>query len=92
MKVDFMYEKPLDEIVTEVLRMETIMESEQEALMTQIGKEIKKAVQDNLPKSDSTEHKHMKNDVKVTVSGKKKQACTLDITLTPTTSTSCPTA
>ena len=41
MKVDFAYEQPLDELVADVLRMETIMESEQEGLMKAIGKELK---------------------------------------------------
>ena len=72
--------KPLDEIVADVLRMENIMESEQETLMSDIGKEIKKQVIKILPKSDSTNdgyqtgiYKHMGDDVKVTVNGKKKK-------------------
>ena len=78
MKVDFEFEKPLDEIVADVLRMETIMESEQAELMKNIGKEIQKQVKTILPKSDSTTdgyqtgaYKHMRDDVKVTVNGKK---------------------
>ena len=55
MKVDFEFEKPLDEIVADVLRMETIMESEQAELMKNIGAEIRKEVKNVLPKSDSTD-------------------------------------
>ena len=72
MKVDFNYEQPLDEIVAGILRMENVMESEQENLMSEIGKEIKKHVKDALPKSDK-DHKHMRDDVKVTINGKKKK-------------------
>ena len=70
MKVDFQFEKPLDEIVAEVLRMDQILDSEQAELMSEIGKEIKKQVKEQLPKS-SADHKHMRDDIKVTVKGKK---------------------
>lgn len=80
MKVDFAYEQPLDELVADVLRMETIMESEQEGLMKAIGKELKQEVRELLPKSDSTDdgyqhgtYKHMRDDIKVTVNGKKQK-------------------
>ena len=71
--------KPLDEIVADVLRMEDIVESEQESLMSGIGKEIKKQVKALLPRSDSTNdgyswgsgYEHMRDDIKVTVNGKK---------------------
>lgn len=79
MKVDFVYQRPLDEIVTEILRMDTVLESDQADLMSKIGKEIKKETQKVLPKSFSTDdgyvdggqYKHMKDDIKVTVNGKK---------------------
>lgn len=78
MKVDFEFQKPLDELVAEVLRMDQIMDSEQQTLMTEIGKELKKQVRNLLPKSESTNdgyqsgsYKHLKDDVKVTVEGKK---------------------
>lgn len=82
MKVDFTYERPLNEIVTEVLRMETIMESEQAELMKNIGKEIKKEVQKILPKSgESGNHKHMRDDIKVTISGKKEKTGITGVTV-----------
>lgn len=88
MKVDFEFEKPLDEIVADVLRMETIMESEQAELMKNIGKEIQKEVKNVLPKSDSTDdgyqtgsYKHMRDDVKVTVNGKKAKTGITGVTV-----------
>lgn len=82
MKIDFTYERPLNEIVTEVLRMETIMESEQAELMKNIGKEIKKEVQKIIPKSDeSGNHKHMRDDIKVTVGGKKEKTGITGVTV-----------
>ena len=72
MRVDFLFEQPLDELVADILRMENVMESEQEELMSEIGKEIKKQVKNALPKSDK-DHKHMRDDIKVTINGKKKK-------------------
>ena len=80
MKIDFAFEQPLDEIVTEVLRMETILESEQAELMTAIGKEIKKEVKNNLPKSNE-DAKHMRDDIKVTVQGKKAKTGITGVTV-----------
>ena len=71
MKVEWKYERPLDEIVAEVLRMDNILESEQATLMDEIGKEIKKEVRKILPKTDEN-HKHMRDDIKVSVKGKKQ--------------------
>ena len=88
MRVDFEYQRPLDEIVAEVLRMDTIMEDEQAELMSEIGKEIKKEVKNILPKSDSTSdgyqtgtYKHMRDDIKVTVQGKKKKTGITGVTV-----------
>jgi HK97 gp10 family phage protein len=80
MKVDFKYEQPLDEIVAEVLRMETILESEQAEAMAQIGKEIKTQVKNILPKSDE-KGKHMRDDIKVTVQGKKAKTGITGVTV-----------
>ena len=80
MKVNFNYEQPLDEIVAEVLRMETILESEQAEAMTQIGKEIKTQVKNILPKSDE-KGKHMRDDIKVTVQGKKAKTGITGVTV-----------
>jgi len=82
MKVNFDYQKPLDEIVTDVLRMEDILEGEQADLMAEIGKEIKKQVKGHLPKSDQTgDYKHMRDDIKVTVNGKKKKTGITGVTV-----------
>ena len=88
MKVDFQFEKPLDEIVAEVLRMDQIIDEEQGELMSQIGKEIKKEVQNILPKSDSTndgyqsgKYKHLRDDVKVTVKGKRSKTGITGVTV-----------
>ena len=82
MKVDFEFEKTLDEMVVDVLRMENIMESEQADLLSDIGKEIKKEVQKILPKSDETgDYKHMRDDVKVTVNGKRAKTGITGVTV-----------
>lgn len=80
MKIDFAFEQPLDEIVKELLRMETILESEQAELMSAIGKEIKKEVKNNLPKSNE-DAKHMRDDIKVTVQGKKAKTGITGVTV-----------
>ena len=80
MKVEWKYEKPLDEIVAEVLRMDNILESEQAALMDEIGKEIKKEVRKILPKTDEN-HKHMRDDIKVSVKGKKQKTGVTGVTV-----------
>lgn len=89
MRVDFDYQRPLDEIVAEVLRMETVLEDSQADLMRDIGKEIKKEVQKILPKSDSTDdgyvsgsfYQHMRDDIKVTVNGKRKKTGITGVTV-----------
>lgn len=80
MKVDFEYQKPLDEIVAEVLRMDQIMEEEQAGLMSEIGKEIKKQVKETLPKSDA-DHEHMRDDIHVNINGKKKKTGITGVTV-----------
>lgn len=89
MKVDFQYERPLNDIVTEVLRMENILEANQEILMKGIGKEIRKEVEKLLPKSDSTDdgyvsggfYQHMRDDVRVTVNGKRSKTGITGVTV-----------
>ncbi len=82
MKVDFEFEKSLDEMVIDVLRMENIMESAQADLLGDIGKEIKKEVVKILPKSDETgDYKHMRDDVKVTVNGKRAKTGITGVTV-----------
>ena len=70
MKVDFNYKDSLSGIVADVLRMEQLTETEQATALKEIGKTIKKAVREELPKSDET-HRHMRDDIKVKVQGRK---------------------
>ena len=82
MKVNFEFEKPLDEIVVDLLRMENIIEEDQERIMKEIGKEIKKQVRNQLPKSNqSDEFYHMREDIKVKVSGKKAKTGVTGVTV-----------
>lgn len=89
MKINLEFERPLQDIVSEVLRMENIMESEQEEILTEIGKELKKQVREQLPKSDSGNdgyasggrYKHMRDDIKVTVNGKKAKTGVTGVTV-----------
>lgn len=75
MKVTFEYEQELNGIIADVLRCKDICEEQQQKALEQIGKSIKKNVIAILPKSDRTGagYKHMKDDVKVTINGKRKK-------------------
>ena len=83
MTVDLEYKDALNDMLQDVLRSEKILESEQQEIMEKAGKIIKKNVVDTLPQSDMTgsEYKHMKKDVKVTVSGKKKKTGITGVTV-----------
>ena len=83
MTVDLEYKDALNDMLQDVLRSEKILESEQQEIMEKAGKIIKKNVVDTLPQSDMTgsEYKHMKKDVKVTVSGKKKKTGVTGVTV-----------
>ena len=89
MKVDFEYQRPLDEIVAEVLRMDEILEANQLILVEAIGKEIKKELKNILPKSDSKNdgyqdaggYSHMRDDIHVTVNGKRKKTGITGVTV-----------
>lgn len=83
MTVEFDYQNTLGGMVADILRMENVLESEQEAALTEIGKTIKTEVQRLLPKSDEhgSGYKHMKDDVKVTVNGKKKKIGVTGVTV-----------
>lgn len=78
MKVDFDYQKPLDEILTEVLRMDEILEEQKVPLMKKIGAEVKKQVKDILPRSTSQNdgyssgggYEHMQDDIRIYVNNK----------------------
>lgn len=73
MNVQLEYKNTLDDMVAEILRSEKLLESEQAELMQKVGKIIKGEVQTQLARSEKSggDYKHMKDDVKVTVSGKK---------------------
>lgn len=72
MNVNMDYKDALGGIIADVLRCNQIAEEEQQAVLKTAGDAIKKAVKDALPKSDEV-HKHMRDDIKVTINGKKKK-------------------
>lgn len=80
MNIDLEYKSALNDIIQDVLRSEKIIDSEQEAIMKKAGQIIKKKVADNLPLSD-IDHEHMKKDIKVTLSGKKKKTGITGVTV-----------
>ena len=75
MTVDLNYGDTLNSIVNEILSCEKLLESEQQDTLTKIGKVLQKETKAVLPKSDEhgAEYKHMKDDIKVTVIGKKQK-------------------
>lgn len=83
MNVEIDYQSTLNGIVNDILKMDKVLESDQEAALTQIGKAIKKEVQKLLPKSDEfgAGYKHMRDDVKVTVNGKRKKTGVTGVTV-----------
>lgn len=83
MTVDLNYNEALNGIVEDVLRMENVLEKDQQKALEDIGKVIKKETQKALPVSDETKvgYKHMKDDVKVTVIGKKKKTGVTGVTV-----------
>lgn len=83
MKVDFEYDKALQGMVADVLRCEKIMESEQEKVLGEIGKVIKKNTATALPKSNEAGpgYKHMRDDIKVTINGKRKKTGVTGVTV-----------
>ena len=72
MNVNLDYQTTLSGLVADVLRCEKLAETEQEACLKEIGKVIKEEVKALLPKSDEG-HKHMRDDIKVTIDGKRKK-------------------
>ena len=83
MTVDLEYQEALKGIVADVLKMEKVLEKDQQDTLEQIGKAIKKKVHDVLPKSDEmgTGYKHMRDDIKVTVNGKKRKTGVTGVTV-----------
>ena len=75
MNVDLNYGDALNGIVNEILSSEKLLEEEQQAALTKIGKALQKEVKALLPKSDEhgPGYKHMRDDVKVLIAGKKQK-------------------
>ena len=83
MTVDLEYQDALKGIVADVLRMDNVLEKDQQTALEKIGKTIKKEAQKILPKSDEmgSGYKHMRDDIKVTVNGKKKKTGVTGVTV-----------
>lgn len=83
MTVEIDYKDTLNGIVRDVLRMENVLESDQQTALEKIGKEIKKRVKEALPKSEESKsgYKHMRDDIKVLVHGKKKKTGVTGVTI-----------
>lgn len=77
------YKDALNGIVADVLKMENILEKDQQEALEDIGKAIKKETQKVLPVSDESGagYKHMRDDIKVTVNGKKKKTGATGVTV-----------
>lgn len=83
MTVDLDYTNALQGIISEVLKSEKILEADQQDALNNIGKAIKKSVKNVLPKSDEhgAGYKHMRDDIKVTVNGKKTKTGVTGVTI-----------
>ena len=89
MNVNLEYKESIDSMVAEVLRMDEILEANQLILVEAIGKEIKKELKNVLPKSDSKNdgyqdaggYSHMRDDIHVTVNGKRKKTGITGVTV-----------
>ena len=83
MNVELEYASALQGMVADVLRCGKIMESEQERVLGEIGKVLKKNTAAALPKSDEagSGYKHMKEDIKVTINGKRKKTGVTGVTV-----------
>ena len=83
MTVDLDYTNALQGIISDVLKSEKILEADQQDALNKIGKAIKKNLKNVLPKSDEygAGYKHMRDDIKVTVNGKKKKTGVTGVTV-----------
>ena len=83
MKVELDYKETLQGIVSDVLKMDKVLEADQQGALERIGKTLKKEAQGILPKSDEAAagYKHMKDDIKVTVHGKKQKTGVTGVTV-----------
>lgn len=83
MTVDMNYKDALNGIVADVLKMDNVLEQDQQKALEAIGKVIKKETQKVLPVSDEggKGYKHMRDDIKVTVNGKKRKTGVTGVTI-----------
>lgn len=83
MTVDMNYKDALNGIVADVLKMDNVLETDQQKALEAIGKVIKKETQKVLPVSDESGkgYKHMRDDIKVTVNGKKRKTGVTGVTV-----------
>ena len=83
MTVDLDYKNTLNGIVQDIMRMENVLESDQQEALEKIGKVIKKETQNLLPNSDEagSGYKHMRDDIKVTINGKRKKTGVTGVTV-----------
>lgn len=83
MTVDMNYKDALNGIVADVLKMDNVLEKDQQKALEDIGKVIKRETQKILPVSDEggSGYKHMRDDIKVTVNGKKRKTGVTGVTV-----------
>lgn len=83
MTVNLEYEETLSGMVADVLRLENVLESDQQKALENIGKVIKRETAAVLPQSDEhgAGYKHMKKDIKVTIQGKKQKTGVTGVTV-----------
>lgn len=83
MTVDINYKDALNGIVADVLKMDNVLEKDQQKALEDIGKVIKRETQKVLPVSDEggSGYKHMRDDIKVTVNGKKRKTGVTGVTV-----------
>ena len=83
MTVDIDYKDTLQGIIRDVLRMDEVLEKDQQDALERIGKAVKQETKKLLPKSDEdgAGYRHMKDDIKVTINGKKKKTGVTGVTV-----------
>jgi HK97 gp10 family phage protein len=83
MTVDMNYKDALNGIVADVLKIDNVLEKDQQKALEDIGKVIKRETQKILPVSDEggSGYKHMRDDIKVTVNGKKRKTGVTGVTV-----------
>ena len=83
MNVEIDYKNALNGIVADVLKMDQVLEADQQDALERIGKAIKKETRAVLPVSDEAGagYKHMRDDIKVTINGKKKKTGVTGVTV-----------